>query len=84
MICAKADDAELFLKWSVDAAVSACTVVGGPHTLCSHLSNRSGLVESKIRILVGKLEINEGIQLAHVYPTSFGPPTPERWLAWLS
>lgn len=41
-------------------------------------SHRSGLVESKIRILVQKLEINEGIELAHVYPTSYGPPTPDR------
>ena len=35
---------------------------------------RSGLVESKIRILISKLEYNEGIELAHVYPTSYGPP----------
>jgi poly(A) polymerase len=37
-------------------------------------SKWSGLVESKIRILVSKLEFNDGIELAHVYPTSYGPP----------
>lgn len=31
----------------------------------------SGLVESKIRILISKLEDNEGIELAHVNPTSY-------------
>lgn len=34
----------------------------------------SGLVESKVRILVSKLEYNEGIELAHIYPTAYGPP----------
>lgn len=34
----------------------------------------SGLVESKIRILVSKLEINDMIELAHVFPTSYGSP----------
>lgn len=34
----------------------------------------SGLVESKIRILISKLEYNDGIELAHVYPTAYGPP----------
>ncbi|XP_064402827.1 poly(A) polymerase type 3-like isoform X2 [Halichondria panicea] len=37
----------------------------------------NGLVESKIRILIGQLESNEGIELAHIYPRSFGPPTPD-------
>lgn len=36
-----------------------------------------GLIESKIRHLVGNLERNQYIQLAHVNPDSFsGPPTP--------
>jgi poly(A) polymerase len=38
----------------------------------------SGLVESKIRILVSKLEFNDGIELAHVYPTAYGPPPGEK------
>lgn len=33
----------------------------------------SGLVESKIRILVSKLEVSGSIELAHVYPNSYGP-----------
>ena len=33
-----------------------------------------GLVESKIRILVGSLEKNEFITLAHVNPQSFPAP----------
>ena len=41
---------------------------------------RSGLVESKIRILVSKLEFNDGIELAHVYPTSYGPPPGEKYV----
>ena len=53
MICAKAVNTELLMKWS-------------------------GLVESKIRILIGQLESNEGIELAHIWPTSYGPPTPQR------
>ncbi|KAL5463445.1 hypothetical protein EMCRGX_G032340 [Ephydatia muelleri] len=36
------------------------------------LKKWSGLVESKIRILVSKLEINGSIELAHVHPESFG------------
>lgn len=36
----------------------------------------NGLVESKIRILIGQLESNDGIELAHIYPHSFGPPKP--------
>lgn len=35
-------------------------------------------MESKIRILIGHLENNGGIELAHVYPTSYGPPSPDR------
>ena len=35
---------------------------------------RVGLVESKIRILVGNLEKNEFITLAHVNPQSFPGP----------
>lgn len=34
---------------------------------------RIGLVESKIRLLVGNLEKNQFISLAHVNPQSFGP-----------
>ena len=52
-----------------DVCVSELLVTRGP--LCV---SRSGLVESKIRILVSKLEFNDGIELAHVYPTSYGPP----------
>ena len=33
---------------------------------------RSGLVESKIRILIRNLEHNEFINLAHIYPHSYG------------
>ena len=40
---------------------------------------RSGLVESKIRILVSKLEISGSIELAHVYPNSYGPLPSDRW-----
>ncbi|XP_064623945.1 poly(A) polymerase type 3-like [Lineus longissimus] len=32
-----------------------------------------GLVESKVRLLIGNLERNPYIKLAHVLPTSFGP-----------
>uniref|UniRef100_A0AAR2LHX5 Poly(A) polymerase n=1 Tax=Pygocentrus nattereri TaxID=42514 RepID=A0AAR2LHX5_PYGNA len=42
--------------------------------LMRHVSNRVGLVESKIRILVGNLEKNEFITLAHVNPQSFPGP----------
>uniref|UniRef100_A0A8C4ZCI5 polynucleotide adenylyltransferase n=1 Tax=Gadus morhua TaxID=8049 RepID=A0A8C4ZCI5_GADMO len=43
--------------------------------LCSgYFSARVGLVESKIRILVGNLEKNEFITLAHVNPQSFPGP----------
>lgn len=34
---------------------------------------RTGLVESKIRILIGKLEYNAGIELAHVNCKTFNP-----------
>lgn len=38
----------------------------------------SGLVESKIRILIGQLENNEAFQLVHIYPRSYdAPPTME-------
>lgn len=37
----------------------------------------SGLVESKIRILIGQLESSEGIELAHIYPKSYPPPSEE-------
>ena len=30
-----------------------------------------------MRILVGQLEVNSGIQLAHVNPTSYPPPSPK-------
>lgn len=42
--------------------------------------SRVGLVESKIRILVGSLEKNEFITLAHVNPQSFPAPkeSPDR------
>ena len=36
----------------------------------------SGLVESKIRILIGQLENNEAFQCVHIYPRSYdAPPT---------
>ena len=38
------------------------------------LNKWSGLVESKIRILIGQLESSGGIELAHIYPRSYGPP----------
>uniref|UniRef100_A0A8D3CVP8 Poly(A) polymerase n=1 Tax=Scophthalmus maximus TaxID=52904 RepID=A0A8D3CVP8_SCOMX len=44
------------------------------HPSCEHIlmfSPRIGLVESKIRVLVGNLERNEYITLAHVNPQSF-------------
>jgi poly(A) polymerase len=40
----------------------------------------SGLVESKIRILIGKLEDNENIEMAHVYPTHYTRVLPDRWV----
>ena len=49
--------------------VSSCTCVFLVLTLVWY---RSGLVESKIRILVSKLEINGSIELAHVHPESYG------------
>ena len=51
--------------------------------LISHCYLRSGLVESKIRILVSKLEFNDGIELAHVYPTSYGPPPGEKYVYYI-
>jgi len=39
----------------------------------SYLLYRTGLVESKVRILTGKLEYNEGIELAHVNCKTFSP-----------
>lgn len=39
--------------------------------ICSAAFLRVGLVESKIRVLVGNLERNEYITLAHVNPQSF-------------
>lgn len=41
------------------------------------LSKWSGLVESKIRILIGHLESSEGIELAHIYPRSYPSPSEE-------
>lgn len=41
------------------------------------LSKWSGLVESKIRILIGQLESSERIELAHIYPRSYPPPSEE-------
>ena len=38
------------------------------------LNKWAGLVESKIRILIGQLESSDGIELAHIYPRSYGPP----------
>ena len=38
----------------------------------------SGLVESKIRILIGQLENNEAFEKVHIYPRSYdAPPTNE-------
>ncbi|XP_003386526.1 PREDICTED: poly(A) polymerase type 3-like [Amphimedon queenslandica] len=45
----------------------------------------SGLVESKIRILIGKLEDNENIKIAHVNPTSYPrivPDSTDSHLMW--
>lgn len=39
------------------------------------LSKWSGLVESKIRILIGQLESSEAIELAHIYPRSYPSPS---------
>lgn len=41
------------------------------------LSKWSGLVESKIRILIGQLESSERIELAHIYPRSYPAPPSE-------
>ena len=38
-----------------------------------YLFHRHGYIESKIRLLVGNLERNPFIRLAHVTPESFGP-----------
>ncbi len=57
------------------------------------LSKWSGLVESKIRILINQLDSSDGIELAHIYPHSYVPPppppsnpphseTPEKILMW--
>ena len=35
----------------------------------------SGLVESKIRILIGQLENNEAFQAVHIYPRSYDAPS---------
>ena len=35
----------------------------------------SGLVESKIRILIGQLENNEAFQSVHIYPRSYDAPS---------
>lgn len=35
----------------------------------------SGLVESKIRILIGQLENNEAFQFVHIYPRSYDAPS---------
>lgn len=57
--------------------VSVCVTAGrlkGPFGMCATdpmLLLRIGLVESKIRVLVGNLERNEYITLAHVNPQSF-------------
>ena len=38
----------------------------------------SGLVESKIRVLIGQLENNEAFQSVHIHPQSYdAPPTME-------
>lgn len=44
---------------------------------------RVGLVESKIRVLVGNLERNEFINIAHVNPQSF-PGNQEHCKQWVS
>ena len=64
-----------FLPTSAIASVLCTCISMYVHVLVlsSNLS-RSGLVESKIRILISKLEYNDGIELAHVYPTAYGPP----------
>jgi len=48
-------------------------VLGASSELEDHLLEWVGLVESKVRILVGMLEKNQYVKLAHVNPTSYGP-----------
>lgn len=42
-----------------------------------------GLVESKIRHLIGALERNEHITLAHINPEQFDPLEKEGWVSFL-
>ena len=65
VITATAKSKEHFLKW----------YVAGKHVSLRQIliPNRTGLVESKIRILIGKLEYNGGIELAHVNCKTFNP-----------
>lgn len=64
---------------SFDSAVSRCSSDFGGKVLHQYLFSicRVGLVESKIRILVGNLERNHLIKLAHINPDAF-PPLTER------
>ena len=69
MICASAASRDQLLKWYIQEIVSVKSF---------NTSFRSGLVESKIRILISKLEDNEGIKLAHVFPVSYPRLVPDR------
>lgn len=48
-------------------------VLGAYSDAEEHLLEWAGLVESKVRILVGMLEKNQYVKLAHVNPSSYGP-----------
>eukprot|EP00112_Aurelia_sp_Birch-Aquarium-sp1_P004367 Seg1493.9 transcript_id=Seg1493.9/GoldUCD/mRNA.D3Y31 product=Poly protein_id=Seg1493.9/GoldUCD/D3Y31 len=48
-------------------------VLGAYSDSDEHLLEWAGLVESKVRILVGMLEKNQFVKLAHVNPSSHGP-----------
>lgn len=65
VITATAKSKEHFLKWYDVTKLNLLQFQTG---LC-----RTGLVESKIRILIGKLEFNSGIELAHVNCKTFNP-----------
>lgn len=65
VITATAKSKEHFLKWF---DVSNCIALMSNTDL-----RRTGLVESKIRILIGKLEYNGGIDLAQVNCKTFNP-----------
>lgn len=67
-------------KWLLDSGSFVLTSTSMNASWCSSL--RIGLVESKIRVLVGNLERNEYITLAHVNPQSF-PGSKENRNEWV-